>query len=256
MKRLWKGFRMAIGMYTIFPQRKAVWEDDCTNLMIPYFPVMGLIIGGVWYLISWILSRIAVMPELLQVMLLVISLPFFSGFLHMDGFMDTSDAICSRRELKERQLILKDSHVGAFGVIALILYFMLMIGGVQGILESGENPIGFIFIPIISRCIAGSAILSLKPMSENSYAHFYQQKTKPIHKFMVILIGAATISATIVTTLVIGNYKMVAVVLVELLIGILTTFYTYRQLGGISGDLSGCIVTVCELGGVLALALI
>mgnify|MGYP003392776405 FL=1 len=44
-----------------------------------------------------------------------------TGFLHLDGFMDVTDAVKSWRDLERRREILKDSHVGSFAVINLVL---------------------------------------------------------------------------------------------------------------------------------------
>ena len=51
-----------------------------------------------------------------------------TGFLHLDGFMDSCDAILSRRDLEERRRILKDPHTGSFAVISLVILTILSLG--------------------------------------------------------------------------------------------------------------------------------
>ena len=100
--------------------------------MLVMFPVIGLIMGILWYGL-FLLIRVANIPAPLAAALLT-AYPFaISGFIHLDGFMDCNDAILSRRPLEERRRILKDSHVGAFAVITAILLFLLFYASMRSV---------------------------------------------------------------------------------------------------------------------------
>ena len=107
MKKQWRALCMAWGMFCIVPCPSRRWDEAARSWMIVWFPLVGLLAGGVWRLL-------ALLPGSMLTAALLCAAPFVvTGFLHLDGYMDCCDAILSRRELAVRQKILKDSHVGA-----------------------------------------------------------------------------------------------------------------------------------------------
>jgi adenosylcobinamide-GDP ribazoletransferase len=88
-----------------------------------WFPLIGLllgvIIGLLWYLLRGFLAA-----PVLAALLLGLSV-FLTGGLHLDGLMDTVDGVYGGRSREERLAFMKDSHVGAFGVIAVVLILIL-----------------------------------------------------------------------------------------------------------------------------------
>jgi hypothetical protein len=90
----------------------------------------------------------------------------------MDGFMDCSDAILSRRpELEERQRILKASDVGAFAVISLVFMTMVFAASMITLAESFslQKVALLIVIMAASRSIAADAVLRKPPMKTSQY---------------------------------------------------------------------------------------
>ncbi len=89
-----------------------------------FFPLVGLILGGILVGFNWLIEHIWTGPFTINVVLLI-SLVGLTGGLHLDGLMDTCDGIFSGRP-KERMLeIMKDSSVGAFGMLAAICLLLL-----------------------------------------------------------------------------------------------------------------------------------
>ena len=95
---------MAWGMFLAIPNPLPRWNEKARGQMLTCLPLVGLLVGGLWALCFWLLSRwtnpairllLAVFPWLL------------TGFIHLDGYMDVCDAILSRRDLATRQKILK-----------------------------------------------------------------------------------------------------------------------------------------------------
>jgi adenosylcobinamide-GDP ribazoletransferase len=121
--------------------------------------------------------------------------PFLAtGFLHLDGYMDTSDAVLSRRPPEEKQRILKDPHTGAFAVIMLAVLFIMQFAAVFAIVERGQYLVLLITIPVISRCCAALSILCLKIMPQSSYANMLRQNTGTRHKIAVIFMAILAVS--------------------------------------------------------------
>ena len=103
-----RAFFMCLGMFSALPCPWRPWDEDARGLMTACLPLVGAMIGGLWYALS-LLGR-ALLPDALTAALIA-ALPFLlTGFMHLDGFMDTSDAILSWRPLEQRQTILKDVH--------------------------------------------------------------------------------------------------------------------------------------------------
>ncbi|MEG1027168.1 MAG: adenosylcobinamide-GDP ribazoletransferase, partial [Oscillospiraceae bacterium] len=120
MKRYFNGFIMSLSMFSIIPTPQ-IWNENALSLMIPFFPLVGAIIGALWYGVFLLLQALNV-PIMLSAVILALCPLILSGFIHIDGYMDTSDAIFSRATLEKKKDILKDSHVGAFAVIAFVTY--------------------------------------------------------------------------------------------------------------------------------------
>ena len=123
MKQYLSGFFMAWGNFCALPCPCKRWDTNATPLMLGFLPSVGVIIGAIWAALYF--AAVYFGLPYLVVAFLVTFLPFaLCGFLHMDGFMDCSDAILSRRPLEDRQRILKDSHTGAFAVISIVFYIL------------------------------------------------------------------------------------------------------------------------------------
>jgi len=245
-----KGFIMSLGMYSIIPVPKNSWDEKNKHFVLQSLPLVGAIIGLIWYGLS-----LLILPLFMPIMLksvLILFIPFFlSGFIHLDGYMDTADAVFSRRSLDEKKRILKDTHVGAFAVFAVSALLLFQLSAVYSIATSQNSVLLFIFIPVVSRCIACIAVFRMKQVFETGYAASFRNGTKPIHTiFICILMLICFIAA----------WFLVGITALPLLTGaiagLLTMWYLYRQFQGISGDLSGCIITVSELAALICLALL
>ena len=103
------GFLMTWGNFCSLPCPVKRWDSRCKSLMLGFLPTIGLVIGVLWAAIYTGLVYLGF--PFLVVSFILTFLPFaLCGFMHMDGFMDCSDAIMSRKPLEDRQRILKDTH--------------------------------------------------------------------------------------------------------------------------------------------------
>ena len=251
MKRYLKGLYMSYGMFCAIPLPFHLWDDACVNLVLPFFPVVGGLIGVLWWGIAEILVLSGIHITLASAVLALV--PFLAaGFLHLDGYMDTSDAVLSRRPIEDKLRILKDPHTGAFGVIMLAVLFVLQFASVFVVIEKGENLALLIIIPIISRCCSALSILCLKPMAQSEYANMFKQNTGMPHKIFILFIAFSSaalscfftgIPGLIVTASAIAGFTGAIV-------------YAYKDLKGVSGDLAGFALVIGELCALAAMALI
>ena len=136
MKRIVRAFFMALGMFTAIPCPFRPWNEEDRGLMLATLPLVGAVLGGLWYALSLLAQRWlpATAPEI------VTALPWLlTGLIHLDGFMDTSDALLSWRPLEDRLRILKDAHAGAFAIIAMILLALFSFGASRHIAGGRER---------------------------------------------------------------------------------------------------------------------
>ena len=248
MKEYWTAFTMTQSMFCALPFPCCAWKEEARSKMLLFLPVVGLEIGFLWFLMSELLKYIEV-PALISG-LFMCALPYFlTGFIHLDGFMDVTDAIGSYRSLERRREILKDSHVGAIAVIWCV--FLILAGfAFHASVPENVNAGCLILIPVISRCCSALAVLNLKPMGSSQYANGQGNMPK-WHTAVLIL---AIIICIVAGFTGFGRYGFV---FIGGVFGYAASLYRgYRSLEGMNGDISGYCLTISELCAVAVYALL
>ena len=248
MKEYWTAFTMTQSMFCALPFPCREWKEEARNKMLLFLPVVGLEIGVIWFAVNCVLSYIGI-PVLIKA-LVMCALPYFlTGFIHLDGFMDVTDAIGSYRTLERRREILKDSHVGAIAVIWCI--FLILAGfAFHASVPENANAGCLILIPVISRCCSALAVLNLKPMGSSQYANGQGNKPK-WHTAVLIL---AIIICIVAGFAGFGRYGFACI---GGILGYAASLYkSYRSLEGMNGDISGYCLTISELCAVAVYALL
>ena len=242
---------MSFSMFCAIPLKIHLWDDACMNLMLPCFPLIGGLIGVLWWGIAELLVFSGVHIIFVSAVLAVF--PFFvTGFLHLDGYMDTSDAVLSRRPLEDKLRILKDPHTGAFSVIMIAFLFILQFAAVYAFIEKGKYLVLLIAISVISRCGSAVSILCLKTIPQSGYANMFRQNAGILHKIFIIFIALCAVAFSCLYAGFFG--LVVAVAVLAGYIGAMA--YAYKDFKGVSGDLAGYALVISELCGLIALAVI
>ena len=123
MKKYITAFAMTQSMFCSIPFPMHSWDENSRPYMLLFLPVVGLEIGAIWMLLNYLLTEWNI-PQLIYALVMCV-VPFVAtGFIHLDGFMDVTDAISSCRNLEKRREILKDSHVGSFAVVWCVILFL------------------------------------------------------------------------------------------------------------------------------------
>lgn len=118
---------LAFALYSRIPVPQAKWNEKNMRYCICFLPLVGLVIGAAQYGAVFLLAKISAGPVFSGAVLAALPV-ILSGGIHMDGFMDTCDAIHSWKGREERLRILKDPHAGAFAVLGCVLYLLLSAG--------------------------------------------------------------------------------------------------------------------------------
>ena len=175
--RIIKSFFIAFSMYSKIPMPQFQWKDEDMRYALCFFPWVGAVISALWCLWKWFCDRFAVGTLCYVAVGTAIPLLVTGGF-HVDGFLDTCDALHSYQPRDRKLEILKDSHIGAFAVIMLALYGLIFLGGAhkrvvktalygQGILCS----LFMLWISVVAGGLAVAAALL-------SFAYYYRRSKK------------------------------------------------------------------------------
>ena len=251
MMRVIRAFFMCLGMFTSIPCPYRPWDEASRPLMTTCLPLVGLVVGGIWAFAAWVLTAL-VAPTAVMAAILMLLPYFITGFIHLDGFMDCCDAILSRRNLEERRRILKDSHVGSFAVICLCSLFIICFALFLSVdIKETWRIRALIFIPSAVRACAALGVSCLRPMSHSQYSGQYRigvSRKQVLVQWAVFIIVLA-VSAFICR-------QGVAAVVASALGYALGVLYGYKQLQGMSGDISGFALVIGEAFGIAALVII
>ena len=112
MKRYLHAYGMCRSMFCAIPSPYQGWDEDARPLMLLFLPLVGLEMGLYWAAAGW-LCRCLGFPQLVTGLVIAVLPYLLTGKIHLDGFLDVTDAVGSCRSLERRREILKDSHVGA-----------------------------------------------------------------------------------------------------------------------------------------------
>jgi len=242
---------MSLGMFSAIPLPFHLWDAKYMPLMIASFPLVGAIIGVLWWAVAWGLISLGV-PVMLAAATLTVAPFLIAGFIHLDGYMDTSDALLSRRPLEDKLRILKDPGVGAFAVVMLVILVLFQFAAMHSIAESGNYIALLVLVSVIARCCSTLSILVLKHLSISNYGQVLTQNIGAGHKVFVVAVAAIATALSFWYAEIFGLITAAAVVL-----GYCAAMArVYRDFGGVSGDLLGYSQVVGELCGLLALALL
>lgn len=231
---------MCQSMFCAIPFPWHGWEEKARDKMLLCLPVIGLEIGAIWWCIAQF-CRILALPAPVAAFTLCAAPYLLTGFMHLDGFMDVTDAVRSYRSLERRREILKDSHVGSFAVIAVALLMLGQFSACLSLPESADYG-ALVLIPVVSRCASVIAIGCLKPMETSQY----------IHRKMSPALPLGMLAVTFGVSLFVGAWLPVLAVLAGYGLALLRA---YRSLQGMNGDISGYCICLGELAGLVALVL-
>ncbi len=225
------------------------------------FPLVGMVIGtlmaGLYYLSLW-----AGLSPLISIILTLIGSAIMTGCFHEDGLADMADSFggwgCNKK-----LAIMKDSRIGTYGSVALILIFALKIAALSEIsnkillsdmIETSIKydftlPPMLIFFTVIS-CLSRSFIfipcLFLKPLSEIT-----NSGSTTFPKLIIPLILGIMISFLLLPIMIAFLLNISA-----LIMSLIITAISYRQIRGYTGDVLGATQQMSEAALYLSLTLV
>lgn len=246
-----KSFLASLGMFTKIKVRDNVFEDSRGAAILCFFPADGLICGAVTSACLWGLRYLGT-DRILSGALLTLSLFLVSGFLHLDGFMDCSDALLSSRDMEGKRRILKDSNVGAFAVICVGLLLIVTFASLGVIFASALSWWELMAVPFFSRALFSTVLFTFSPMENNKGLLYYFNSGKgAFHVACVAAQCVLSLAAAFFADRLLG-FSLAGAALIALL----AAKTAEKLLGGINGDVIGGGVILTEAMSYLMLAML
>lgn len=230
-----KGFIAAIQFITILPFGKSATFDP--KKMVPFFPVVGLLLGILVAVFDQAALRLWRPPvtALLDVILLII----MTGAFHLDGLGDTADGLWGQRTKEAALAIMKDSRMGAMGLAAIVCGLAIKWGGIVGL--EAHRSLLLIIIPAYARggMIFGIRYLEYGRPEGGTGLDFFKEKLG-ISAFWGLLLPLI-LSLFLSWRAILLNAGFAAIIATIL-------FYYKRRVGCITGDMLGAMAEVTESG--------
>ena len=243
-QRIWAAF--------IFFTRLPFWRiyqppQACYRTVVEHWPLVGWLTGGIMALILWFGP--AIMPYSITVLAAIISRVLITGALHEDGLADFFDGFGGGGNDRERILaIMKDSHIGTYGVLALILYFSLLF------LTLFNMPPLYAALAVLagdaySKLVAGQIILFLPYARTEETA-----KNRTVYRKMSVPAGISMFLQGVlllIPILYIGitneTLQWELVIFVPCIVMYFLYYMMLRKIQGYTGDCCGALFLLVEL---------
>ncbi len=229
--------RAAFGFFTRLPVGPWPLPDNFRGVLA-WIPLVGLVVGGLTGVIVWGASMI--LPPLVCGVIGCIAWEAITGGLHLDGVADCGDGLIVEVPAERRLEIMKDSRLGTFGGAALFLTLMMKIAAITCIVQTHN-----LFLLITACSMAGllarsSMFLTLRYRTARpgGLGEAIRAGLKPVHALPAIFL--VTVGCTIT-----GLHGIAAVISAILGAECLLNIAA-KRLGGVTGDVFGCMIESVE----------
>lgn len=231
MKKIFKGFALAVNMLSILPFFKVHdFYKGINGYSVMFYPLVGYIIGLILILSHTFL--ITLFPALhVSVMILAIWV-LVTGALHIDGFSDSVDGLFVDK--RHSFSVMKDPNVGAMGMVFTVIMLLLKASALLHVNSWLEIPI----ILMLARYNAVLAIYFYPYLSKNGMGALAKEEFNSF-EFML--------SSVLVITAVILIHKAWVLLLFSLALFFILKRFFMNRYGGFSGDIYGFIIELTEL---------
>ncbi|QEM69227.1 adenosylcobinamide-GDP ribazoletransferase [Geobacter sp. FeAm09] len=239
-----KPYLVAFQFLTIIP---LPFKVDCEardlGRSTALFPLVGLTIGALLAGLNWLLTPWLARP--LVDALLITALAAVTGALHLDGLADVCDGIAARGGRERFLEVMKDSRVGAVGVVGIVFGLLLKWQALLAVPAGIKMP-ALLFFPALARCAQVLAMTGARHARKEGLGAVFIQGTG---NGRLIAALALTLAAAFVLPPLTGLSAYIVVILLTVAL----RCYFQRRLDGLTGDVLGCI---SELAEITALAVI
>lgn len=237
-------FLAAAQFLTRLPIPAHPYEADLLARSVKFFPVIGLIVGAGGALLHHLVAPH--LPRMVATLITVVFLVCITGGLHEDGFADVADAFGGGTNREKILAILRDSRIGSYGGIALIVS---LVGRLLLIATLQVQDVAYY---LIAASVLGRwTVLPLSyflPAARNEEPTSIDGQGARIARLTTVgsLIAGTLVSAAV--TVLLLRRRAIAPLLTSIAISSLTAMYYKRRIGGVTGDCFGATIQITEIG--------
>lgn len=241
MRACFYGLILNLQFFTVIPVHRDIpMSNKNIRGLIGTLPLLGLLLGVMYSGITYLLVEVTSLSTLMISFVIWLLAIVLTGAIHIDGWIDTSDAFFSYRDRKKRLEIMTDPRTGAFGVISVIvLLFTKFLFIYEVMLHLDTSTYIFIlFIPFFSRMLTAMMLILIPSAKEEGLGFFFQRAVKK-HTLAFYVIYVIPISLI----LLLRDFTDVWAVLIMLMTTLFTFLFLRKKVlqwfGGITGDVVG-----------------
>lgn len=216
------------------------WTKEDFSRSVPYFPLVGLVIGLFLAAVNYGLIYFAA-PSFLRAALLILAEIIITGGLMYDGFMDTADGVFSARNRERMLEIMKDSCVGANAVLAIIVLILLKVA-VYLEMPAEKLTLTLLAMSVATRTFMVLYVVNFTYARKEGIGHLFKQYAKPFYTYIAFVLCGGILYLCGVNFLLIAG--------ITLLLALGSANFLSGQLGGLTGDTYGALT---ETGNIIFL---
>jgi adenosylcobinamide-GDP ribazoletransferase len=237
-------YLIALQFLTILPvPSPKQCESDDLGRSTAWFPLVGLTIGGLLLLADLALAPL--FPRHLTDALLIALLALITGALHLDGLADVYDGLAARGNKERFLAVMKDSRVGAVGVVGLVLLLLLKYAALLAVPIYLKHTTLLLF-PLLSRFTQVLVMTNARAARSEGLGACFLSGITPAQRSLAA-------ASTIPLAWLFGHSAGILALCLTALWGFASKHYFTRRLGGINGDIVGFSSEIAELLALLTL---
>lgn len=233
---------MALSTYSAIPMPQFEWNRDNMKYAICFFPAVGILCGGALAVWCWAGSALGFSGVLFAAFAVILPL-LVTGGIHMDGFMDTMDALSSHLSRERKLEILKDPHCGAFAVIWCGAY---LLGSFAVFCELWGMGLVYVCCPafVLSRALSAFCAVTMPNAKKTGMLCAFTKDAEKNKAAVSMMLLALLAAAGMVLISPVSGALGVALGVAAML---RYQAVAKKEFGGATGDTAGFLLQVCEL---------
>ncbi|MFZ7943465.1 adenosylcobinamide-GDP ribazoletransferase [Neobacillus sp. 19] len=248
MITFFKGFLINCQFFTAVPiPIELPMDRDHLRKAVQTFPLLGLFQGIIYACLFYAFHEWTPFSHLAVTFILWLAMILLTGGIHLDGWMDASDAYFSYQNPEKRLEIMKDPRTGAFGVLSLVI---LLSSRFLFIYESTLNVeyvtyILIMGIPFLSRSVMGVLLLTVRSAKNEGLGSLFQSAAKP--KSLSIYLLYMFIFLLVILLVEKSSYLFAVLIAVAVACVFIFRWKAVKWFGGITGDVVGASIEGTEV---------
>ena len=250
------GLAVAFGFLTVLPVPERAWQSPGSfGRAFAWFPLVGLVLGSLLAAVA--LAMLVVLPVSVVAALVLALSVLLTGGLHLDGLMDACDGLFCVRSPEERLAIMRDSHVGAFGVLGAGCLLLVKFAALSALVAGRRDLLiaALLLAPVLSRWAMVIATVCFPyGRTGESLGSTFRRTAGPVQLAAATLIAFLSLPAVCIA----AHLSLWAGFTLFAGVAALTyglARFALTRLPGLTGDVYGAINEVVEAALLVALTL-